>query len=196
MFDTNEVNLYKPDKIIYLSELKAAKQVYPIMRSMAARDYAYGLAYKPRDEMRYIYLKFGMSSPKSNRLNDNIMGERITRQIAHLSGWSKFAISSHGNDFVSGLSRLVEDGILSEHALNKNNIIMGIWNVHPLFRTCLVNATREEQALWLESYLAQQYKNDFKDNCPLLNHRDPSNNPILTKTWPAREIVQKKLFSF
>jgi hypothetical protein len=193
----NNVNLYKPDKIIRLSEFKDASEIYDVMRKMAARDYAYGIAYEPDDELRVRFIKLGMSAPKKGRQNDNILGERIVRQVGHLLGWQTVPISSHGSDFSNGLIRLVNDGAFPERALHKNNIIVGIWNAHPNFRTCLVEADTTEQAKWLEASLCKQYKDDFKLELPPLNIADPTKNAILSKTWPVREIItEENLFKF
>jgi hypothetical protein len=195
MFDN--VNLYKPDKIIRLSELRESGDIYDIMRKMSARDYAYGFAYVPHDELRVLYIKLGMSSPNPDRQNDNILGERVVRQASHLLGWSgTYSSSTHGLELFNGLSGLVANGEFPERALHKNNIIVGIWNAHPNFRTCQVQASSAEQAKWLEAHLCAQYKNDFKLELPPLNIADPSKNNILTKTWPAREVEQEKLFAF
>lgn len=191
------VNLYKPDKIIRCAELHEPSEIYDIMRKMSARNYAYGFAYVPHDELRVLYIKLGMSSPNPERLNDNILGERVARQASHLLGWSgTYTSSSHGSELFYGLTKLVANGEFPERALNKNNIIIGIWNAHPNFRTCKVEASSAEQAMWLEAHLCAQYKNDFKLELPPLNIADPSKNSILTKTWTAREIQEENLFAF
>ena len=193
MFDN--VNLYKPDRIIRCSSLKEAGEVYEFMSSMGAKDYAYGLAYMPPDELRVHYLKIGKSSPAAVRVNAKIFGERIVRQIAHLDGWKKKAISGHGVDFSMGVRNLIAEGKLDERALHRDNIVIGIWNANPNFRTCLVEATVQEQVSWLEGNLCQQYKNDFKLVLPLLNKQDPSNSEVMSRTWVNR-IIDPAMFAF
>lgn len=192
----NNIDLYKPDKIIRCSEYEYAREIYKVMSKMSARVYAYSIAYVPRDEFRLHYLKIGMSSPTSERVNDNILGERIVRQVAHLHGWSKEPISAHGSDFRDALKKLVEDQSISEAALHKDNIMIGVWNIHHNFRKCMaLDATPEEQAKWLEGTLTEQFKRDFKEDLPILNKQDPSNNKVMKKTWTCAE-VEPELFSF
>jgi hypothetical protein len=162
---------------------------------MGAKDYAYGLAYLPNDELRVQYFKIGKSSPSAKRVNPKIFGERIVRQIAHLDGWDKKAISAHGVDFAMGIKKLISDSQLPERALNRHNIVIGVWNINSNFRECLVDATVQEQVSWLEGHLCQQYKNDFKLNLPVLNKQDPSKSEIMTRSWTARAI-KAAVFNF
>lgn len=190
------VNLYKPDLIIRCADLKEASDIYSLMKKLNARDYAYGFAYLPHDELRVQYLKIGHSSPAVVRIN-KVLGERIVRQLCHLQGWpvSNKAVSNHGFDFVMGLQGLVTEEKMPERALHKNNIIVGVWNTESMFRTCKVDATPQEQAIWLEAKLCEQYKNDFKLVLPPLNKMDPAKGSILKKTWTDKDI-EPSVFSF
>jgi hypothetical protein len=185
MFDG--VNLYKPDKIIRLSELSDSSEIYGIMKKMGARSYAYGIGYQPDDELRIIFVKIGRSSPDHDRQND-IHGERLVRQVAHLSGWPSTKISSHGQDYVNGLEEAIKLDKLPPRCLKKDNTIIGIWNCHPNFRTCKVVATELEQSRWLEAHLCKLYKNDFNDTLPLLNKVDPATSKILEQ---SKIMIQK-----
>jgi hypothetical protein len=193
MFDN--VNLYKPDKIIRLSELSDSSEIYDIMKKMNARSYAYGIGYQPDDELRIIFVKIGRSSPDKNRTNDRIYGERVVRQVAWLDGWTTTKHSANGADYYKGMCDLVANGDFPERALHKNNTIIGIWNCNPLFRTCKSDATEYEQTEWLEAYLCKEYKNDFKLNLPPLNRRDPSTGSILKRPMVSTEIMDS-LFKF
>jgi hypothetical protein len=194
MFDN--VDLYKPDLIIRCADLKESSEIYPMMKKLNARDYAYGFAYLPHDELRVQYLKIGKSSPATDRIS-KVLGERIVRQLCHLQGWpqSNKAISNNGFDFMMNLQNLVAAGKMSARALDKNNIVLGVWNTDSMFRTCKVDATPAEQAAWLEAKLCELYKNDFKLVLPPLNKMDPANGSILQKTWVNRDITSS-VFSF
>ena len=191
-----KLNLYKPDRIIRLSELNGSGEIYGIMGKLAARDYAYGIAYVPNDELRVLYLKIGKSSPSKDRVHENQLGERIARQVGHLEGWpGQKPISANGIDFMMGLKQLVLNGDMSERALDRKNIIVGIWNTNPMFRKCMVDATPSEQAAWLEASLRKQYKIEFKDTLPPLNKLDPANGTILKRTWQDKNI-EPEIFNF
>lgn len=194
MFDN--VDLYKPDLIIRCADLKESSEIYPMMKKLNARAYAYSFAYLPHDELRFQYIKIGESCPASVRIS-KVLGERIVRQLCHLQGWpaSNKAVSSHGFDFMMNLQKLVNAGKISERVLNKNNIVVGVWNTDPMFRECKVDAAPADQAEWLEAKLCEQYKNDFKLALPPLNKIDPAKGSILKKTWANRDICQS-VFSF
>jgi hypothetical protein len=194
MFDN--INLYKPDKIIRLSELSDSNEIYDIMKKMGARSYAYGIGYQPDDELRIIFVKIGRSSPEKDRKGD-VHGERLVRQVAHLSGWnSTNKRSANGTDYLMGLNEAVAANKLPPRALQKNNTCIGIWNCHQNFRNCKVEATELEQSRWLEAYLCKLYKNDFNDELPLLNKIDPASGSILKKYITPKIITQSGLFEF
>lgn len=191
----NDINLYKPDKIIRLSELSDSSEIYGIMKRMGARSYAYGIGYQPHDELRVIFTKIGRSSPDYDRKNDPY-GERLVRQVAHLSGWDSTKRSANGTDYIMGLNEAVTAGKLSASALQKNNTIIGIWNCNQNFRICEVVATELEQSQWLEAYLCKQYKNDFNGELPLLNKVDPALGTILKKPMTPKRVIDSGLFKF
>jgi hypothetical protein len=193
----NNINLYKPDKLIRLNELKKANEIYSIVKKMNTKACAYGICFVPRDQMRMVFLKAGMTAPSDDRINQLQQCERIVRQVSNLEGWSEFMASDHGTDFIKGVRRLVAAGVLPEDALNRNNYVVGIWTVNPNFRKCLVEATLEEQAEWIEGELCQQHKNDFKGLLPLLNKRDPTKTKVYKLPRPLKEITDDPdLFEF
>jgi hypothetical protein len=181
MFDG--VSLYKPDKLIRLSDIGDFSEIYQIMRDMDALNYAYAFCYDSKDETRLHYMKIGRSTPLPERVSQSCFGERIVRQVCHLNGWEKSPISSNGSDFRGGLERIMKSDNYPDRILNKNNWSIAIWNIHPNFRNCLVNSTREEQTIWLEAQLCKMYKRDFKENLPPLNIQDPSRGKIMNASW-------------
>lgn len=174
----NNIDLYNPDKIIRCSSLIEPSEVYDIMKSMRAESYAYCIAYIPSGKLLFEVIKFGLSSPKKDRISD-CCGERLVRQISHVDGWNKTFASANGFDFANGINQMKKKGILPKN-LNKNDLIIGIWNTSYNFRGACKSqyATAEEQSMWLEGELCNQYKKKNNGNLPPLNIADPTSTDI------------------
>ena len=190
----NNIDLFNPDKIIQCASLKEAKDIYEIMKKMDAKSYVYAISYLTGGILNPV-IKIGMSSPDKYRQH-TILGERIVRQISNLEGWSSKPVSSHGLDLVVGLKKAIETGILPEKAINRNNIIICIWNVHPNFRKCNSIATEDEQTKWLEGKLCSLHKKHFQ-KLPPLNVIDPSVSVFFRKgRIPTNEDLDNTLFEW
>lgn len=174
------IDLYSPDKIIKCSELSNSSDIYSNMKKMNAESYAYCIAYVPRGKLKFEVLKFGKSSPDPDRTS-SVQGERIARQVANLPGWSDLPTSDHGYDFARGVEQLKLLELLPKY-MNKNDIIIGVWNTSYNFRgQCKSKfATDGDKASWLEGELCSQYKINNSGKLPPLNKRDPTNTVIYT----------------
>lgn len=172
-----------------------------MMKSMNAESYAYCIAYIPSGKLLFEVLKFGLSSPKKDRIS-NICGERLVRQISHVDGWNKTFASANGFDFANGINQLKKRGIVPNN-LSKDDLIIGIWNTAYNFRgQCKSQyATDEEQAMWLEGELCNQYKIKNNYKLPPLNIADPTatdvyRNPVMFASSSTSTPTGIELFRF
>ena len=191
MFD--DIDLFKADVIIPCKDLKDPSDIYEIMKKINARDYAYTVSYNTGAIVNPV-VKIGMSSPRKDRKN-NVMGERLVRQLAHLEGWNSKTFSANGSDLAMNLRVAIDQGIIPKKAINRNNIIICIWNL--AFRMCTSEATTYEQTSWIEGELCRLHKKHF-EFLPPLNIVDPSEAENFKKGRIPSNIVRPVtgLFTF
>jgi hypothetical protein len=96
-----------------------------------------------------------------------------------MDGWNKTFASANGYDFANGIQQLKSKNIVPK-SLSRNDLIIGIWNTSYNFRgQCKSQyATSEEQAMWLEGELCNQYKIKNNGKLPPLNKVDPTTTMI------------------
>jgi hypothetical protein len=184
----NDINLYNPDFIIDCSKLKYCKDIYTSMRDNGiVKAYVYGMCFKP-GPLVYDFLKVGMSCPNLGEKREYQVGERITRQLSWVPGWSgEHVRSSHGADFWLGIEHFLIPKNLLPKTFNKNDVTIAVWNISkriPSSNICEDDDIRA--AGWAEGELARQYKEAF-GRLPHLNIQDPSNakfykNPYIPKS--------------
>lgn len=174
----NDINLFKPDKIIKCRDLKQSLEIYDVLKQMNTSSYAYTINYhsSKKEDNQSVILKIGESSGKQ-------YGERLVRQLTHLNGFieNENPKSTHGNDLRAKLERLVKESKYTVDIHHKDSISIGIWSVESGFRHCNLKPMKSEeekwksvQSKWLEGELANLHKITYY--ClPPLNFKDPSN---------------------
>lgn len=169
------IQLLKPDFVIYCQNIKYFKDIYEIMRKQGiVRSYAYGMIHKPT-LLSYEFLKVGMSSPILGEKREHQVGERIVRQVSWLPGWEgERPKTSNGLDFWLNINdELIKNNKLKS-TFNKNDIQIAVWDVSKRMESSDILLEHEKQATaWVEGELAYQHKLQYK-NLPPLNYDDPS----------------------
>jgi hypothetical protein len=171
----NTINLYNPDFIIDCSKLTHCKDIYSEMRSNGiVKAYVYGMCFKP-GPLVYDFTKVGKSCPILGEKREHQVGERITRQLSWVPGWSGGHVrSSHGADFWLGIEHFLMPNGLLPQTFNKNDITIAVWNISKRMLTSNVCEDDEGKATgWAEGELAMQYKTAF-GRLPHLNIQDPT----------------------
>ena len=136
----------------------------------------------------------GSSSPAETTKS---CGERIVRQLANLDNWDKQVDSDHGVAFRKKLERLIKRGIYPEDVLDKNNIVVGIWNLK--FRDQFIKTDSEDtlktKVTWMEAEICMQHKT-YYNKLPVANKVDLTTRPNYTKPRIARRECDDQLFIF
>jgi hypothetical protein len=176
--------------------MKISTEVYEVMRHNGiTRSYCYAILTDDPDQLlSYKWIKIGRSSPEPKARKEVQVGERIARQLFHLSGWEYISgrnpTSSNGQDLQNGLNNLEEAGILT--GFNKDSAIVGVWDVSKRMHFINLVETDESElhaTAWLEGELCNQYKQKNKDTLPLLNIKDPTKTQYYKKGYITKEVA-------
>lgn len=188
------LDLYNPDFLIDLKNLKISAEVYPIMRQMGiVRAYVYGMVFNPKP-LKFDFLKVGMSAPKLGEKREHQVGERIVRQISWIPGWAEpHPYSGNGSEFWHNINdRLIAQNILPAD-FNKDNLKIAVWDISVRVHHNVILSDDEEFTLstWAEGELAQQYKNNNFNKLPLLNISDPTKTKIYSGTHIRKDVFSQ-----
>lgn len=169
------LKLDEPDFYVNLDKLNNPSQIYGILRSKKVRKkYCYALMYR-KNFMLLDILKIGESCPEPSPNTNKAVGERLGRQIAWLDGWDTFPKSSHGHDLRLNIINEINNKLIPDYVLDRNNISVGIWDLDNRVPLNLYSYDRE-LTTWAEGELVNQYKRTHNNFLPVLNYKDPTNN--------------------
>jgi len=178
------IDLFKPDFVIDCSTLENAYEVYNIMRSNGiTKMYCYTFSFK-EDNGNIITMKIGESCPEPSNTTHGYVAERVGRQLAWLEGWGDQPKSDNGIDLSLNIKREIDNGTLPKYAIDKNRIVISVWNLDSRPVQAVVKCDRNVTK-WTEGKLARDYKNSFKGTLPILNYKDPTKNSEYIRKYIA-----------
>lgn len=175
-----EIDINRPDLIIDLGTLNDSSQIYHRMRKIKATHFVYAFYWRPSPLEAAVLVQIGESAPADVTVEDNILGERIVRKAANLSGWKQIKISSHGIELQRSLELAHQHGIIP-HVPTRNEIIVAVWNLNSREVTNL--ASKREQSRWAEGELTRQYKQLHNGKTPICNIIDCESNTAYKKGY-------------
>lgn len=190
------IELLKPDFVFKCNTMKISNEVYDAMRDNGiTRSYCYAILTDDPDQLlSYIWIKIGRSAPKPGARKEVQVGERIARQLFHLRGWEYLSghnpISSNGQDLANGLDNLEEEGILT--GFNKDLAIVAVWDVSKRMKFIDLVETDDSElhaTSWLEGELSAQYKQQNKNELPLLNFKDPTKTKFYKNGYVTKGVA-------
>ena len=183
------IDLYSPDFVIDCSKLLNSRDIYSVMRNNGiVKAYVYGMCFKS-SPLTYDFSKIGKSCPNLGEKREHQVGERITRQLSWVPGWTGPHVrSDHGADFWFGIVYdLIPKGLLPA-TFNKDDITIAVWDISK--RISIADVYEEDIARatgWAEGELVSQYKKVFNRR-PYLNVQDPSNSDYYKKGYTPKSL--------
>jgi hypothetical protein len=183
--DFELVDLYAPTYILPVRALERPREIYSWFKKAKIYGCVYGIYYKDTP------IKFGYSYPKEERINNNVFGERLVRQLSHCPGWEhQFGVpnrltgfykpnygwlpdSTNGEDFFDNLQYFSQENRLQ---ISKENLYVKIWNITNIHSNWCYFEDNDDgkkfKGEYFEAVLVQQYKNDNVNKLPIGNRSD------------------------
>jgi hypothetical protein len=168
-----EIDINNPDLVIDLGRLNAASQMYSIMRKRKIIHYAYAFYWRPNLLKEATLVQIGESAPANVSVEKGVLGERIVRKAANLSGWKVPAISSTGIELQRALEAAVNEGVMP-YVPDRTEMLVAVWDLTN--RTAKMRSTNREQSMWAEGELTKQYKMQNDGLLPVGNIKDCERN--------------------
>lgn len=189
---SNTIDLYNPDFVIDCSKLVDSKDIYSEMRNQGiVKAYVYGMCFKP-GPLTYDFSKVGKSCPDLGEKREHQVGERITRQLSWVPGWSGPRVRSpNGADFWFGIFYdLIPKGLLPA-TFNKNDVTIAVWDISKRMSNADIYGGEEQATGWAEGELAYQYKVAFDNKLPPLNFQDPTQGKHYKKGYVPKSTLDQ-----